>query len=96
MSVIIPGMNLEHERVEFRPRTVRSSLCCVTDLVVCLSAGILLCISVMCCVLCVGLIISRLHYVNVVSSPARQQDIQPDSAQFNVVYDKLNFSQEIT
>jgi len=65
MSVIIPGMNLEHERVEFRPRTVRSSLCCVTDLVVCLSAGILLCISVMCCVLCVGLIISRLHYVNV-------------------------------
>jgi len=23
MSVIIPGMNLEHERVEFRPRTVR-------------------------------------------------------------------------
>jgi len=25
MSVIIPGMNMEHERVDFRPRTVRHS-----------------------------------------------------------------------
>jgi len=29
MSVVIPGMNLEHERVEFRPRTVR---CCLQSL----------------------------------------------------------------
>ena len=26
MSVIIPGMNMDHERVEFRPRTVRYSV----------------------------------------------------------------------